>query len=190
MRLHAKVQCLRTTLSKPAVVSARHRVANVLEKAQLLGERSVVGREDERAYDNIRVAVILFREWMENDIHALYERGRVVGREEGVVDEDKRIWGCSAGEGKDARHVDEVEDGVCWRLDPDELETCISLRDPRPSMENGPVCLAGRLCGWCHRQLSRRTLSGGPGSLPLLASCSGRRRRRRVDTDCMRVGPQ
>ena len=89
--LHAEVERLGAALGEPGVVGAWDGADGVLEEAEVGGEGGVVGGEDEGAHDDVRVAIDVFRDAVEDDVGAEEEGGRIVGRKECVVDEDKRV---------------------------------------------------------------------------------------------------
>lgn len=113
VRLHAQVQRLRAALREPAVEGARHCSDCVLQEAQAFREGGVVRGQDERAHDDVRVPVDVFRERVEDDVGAEEERGLVVWREEGVVYEDDWVRGVGTREAGNAGDVDKAEGWVC-----------------------------------------------------------------------------
>lgn len=93
MGLHPQMQRLRSALCEPRVVRARYCADSVLQEAEGRRELGVVRGEDEGTHDDVRVAVDVFSETVEDDIGALEEGGGVEGGEEGVVDEDVGVGG-------------------------------------------------------------------------------------------------
>ena len=77
VRLHPKVQRLGTALCEPTVVRTRDGADGVLEEAQLIGECCMMRREDERAHNDVRVPVYVFRQTVHDDVCTLQQWGRI-----------------------------------------------------------------------------------------------------------------
>jgi len=91
--LHAQCEGLSTPLGEPAVVRARHGADGVLEETKGIGVCGLVGGEDRRAHYDVRVAVYVFCEGVDDDVCAEEEGGGVEWGEEGVVYYDERVGG-------------------------------------------------------------------------------------------------
>jgi hypothetical protein len=124
MRLHAEMERLRSTLCEPAVECARDCTGRVLEETELLRELRAVRRDDERAHDDIRVAVDVLGHAMHDDIRAKEKWGLVVWREEGVVHDYERLRGVRVREADNPGDVDDAKGRVCRGLDPHQLRLC------------------------------------------------------------------
>ena len=101
---------------EPGVERPRHGAERLLQEAEALRDRRVV-RAGEAA-DDVRVAAEVLRRRVEDDVGAEIERALEVRGRERVVDDQQgagRLRGAAT-----ARDVDEVEQRVRRRLDPDE----------------------------------------------------------------------
>lgn len=113
----AQVQRLQAAVGEPAVEGRGHGADGVLQEAEALVELGgVVGAG---AHDDVRVAVDVLGNRVDDDVGAVVERVLHVGGEERVVDDDEDA--VFVGDGGDGADVDEGERGVRGRLDPDEL---------------------------------------------------------------------
>jgi hypothetical protein len=126
VRAHAQVQRLEPALREPAVVRARHGADRVLQEAEALEDGGAVGRDDDGAHDDVRVAVDVLGERVQDEVGAGEEGRRVEGREEGVVDEDEGVGGVRVREAHDPRDVDHAQRRVRRRLDPYQLDAAHS----------------------------------------------------------------
>ena len=113
---------LGAALGEPGVVGAWYGADGVLEEAEVGGEGGVVGGEDEGAHDDVRMAVYVFRDAVEDDVGAEEERGRIEGRKEGVVDENKRVRRMRVCKRSYSGDVDDTEGGIRGGLYPYELK--------------------------------------------------------------------
>ena len=66
MFLHSQVRCLGATLHHPAIICARNRTNRNLEEGQAFAESDVTYGEND-----VRMAIDVFRETMEDDISTL-----------------------------------------------------------------------------------------------------------------------
>jgi len=85
---HAEVQSLGSALGEPAIVRAGDCSNCVLEETEFGCEDGVVGGEHKGPHDDVRVAVDVFREAVEDDVGTKDERRAVEWGEERVVYED------------------------------------------------------------------------------------------------------
>jgi hypothetical protein len=79
---------LGAALGKPTVKRARDTAHGVLEEAEPLCELFVTCREDGGAHEDVRVAVDVFRERVNNDVGTCREGRGVVRAHESGIDED------------------------------------------------------------------------------------------------------
>lgn len=117
----AEVQSLHAAVGEPAVESGGDGADGVLEEREALVELG--GVEGGGAHDNVRVAVDVLGDGVDDDVGTVVERVLHIGREEGVVDDDEDA--VLVGDGGDGADVDEGEGGVGGGLDPDEF--CVGL---------------------------------------------------------------
>ena len=88
--LHPQMQGLDAPLSQPTVIRARYGTDGVLQEPQFVSEFGMLGRKDQGAHDDIRMAVDVFCKRVHDNVSALEEWGLVEWREESVIDQDKR----------------------------------------------------------------------------------------------------
>src|SRR6185503_18609291 len=80
---------------------------------------------DDRAADDVAVAVEVFRGRVDDDIGAELDRSLEGGREEGVVDDDDRRLGVMRC-GGEATDVGDAEQWIARRLDPEQARLASS----------------------------------------------------------------
>ena len=117
----AQVQGLHAAVGEPAVEGGGDGADGVLEEGEALVE--LWGVEGGGAHDDVRVAVDVLCDGVDDDVCAVVEGVLDVGGEEGVVDDDEDA--VLVGDCGDGADVDEGEGGVGGGLDPDEL--CVGL---------------------------------------------------------------
>jgi hypothetical protein len=113
----AQVQGLQTTVSEPAVEGGGDGADGILEERETLLESFGVESGDTHA--DVRVAVDILCNGVNDDVGAVVERVLHVGTHEGIIDDDKDA--VAAGDVDDGTDVDEAEGWVGGGLDPDEL---------------------------------------------------------------------
>ena len=121
---HPHRQRLQAAQHEPGVERPRHRPERLLQEAQALGDRRVVRRREPA--DHVGVAAEVLRRRVHDDVGAELERLLQVRRRERVVDDEQRAGGVRrVGGGAD---VDDVEERVRRRLDPDEPRPLVDAR--------------------------------------------------------------
>lgn len=112
-----QVEGLQTTVSEPAVEGGGDGADGILEERETLLESFGVESGDTHA--DIRVAVDILCDGVDDDVGAVVERVLHVGAHEGVVDDDEDT--VLAGDVDNGADVDQAEGWVGGGLDPDEL---------------------------------------------------------------------
>jgi len=105
MRLHPQMQRLGASLGEPRVVRARNCTNRVLQEPEFLIQWRV-RRKNECAHDDVRVAVDVFSETVQDDVGPEEEGRGVEGGEEGVVDKEEGMRWVTVGYLGEARYVD------------------------------------------------------------------------------------
>ena len=109
---------------EPGVERPRHGAERLLQEVEPLGERVVV-RGDEAA-DRVAVPAEILRRRVDDRVGAELERLLQVRRGKGVVDDEQRADGVRCVSG--LADVDDVQQRVRRRLDPDELHVFVEVR--------------------------------------------------------------
>ena len=115
MRLHPRAERFDPPQHQPGIERRTGDAQRVDDVGNPLGMR-LVPRDDATA-DNVGMAVEVFRRRVHDDVDAELERPLQVGGEERVV--GKRDQSGVAGDFAHGRQVDEIEQGIARRLDPD-----------------------------------------------------------------------
>ena len=114
---HAQVQGFEAAQGQEAVLRARRAAAGVLVEAQAL--QQLIAVEDQRAHHHVGVAGHVLGERVHHNVGPQRQRLLQVGGRERVIHGQQRAG--RFGDGRHARDVNDVEQRVGGRFDPDEL---------------------------------------------------------------------
>ena len=117
MPLHAQRQGLEAAQRQKRIERTLNGADRVLQKLEALAQFGVVA-DDRHAADHVGMAVEIFRGRMHDEVEAMLERTLHIGAGEGVVGggPDAALFG----DGGDALEVDQLEQRIGRRLDPDQ----------------------------------------------------------------------
>src|SRR5688572_26250975 len=132
---HARVERSDAAKREKAVEWRAGQSETVRPPPELLAERGVAS--DDRATDDVAVAVQVFRRRVHDEIRAERDRLLEGGGEEGIVGDHQRADGVSGG--GDASDVRDTQNRIARRFDPDEPRPPAS--DLRLGADRGEVDL-------------------------------------------------
>ena len=132
MALHAQRQRLEAAQRQEAVERALDGADRVLQELDALAQLGVVA-DDRHAADHVGMAVEILRGRVHDDVEAEFERALHLGAGEGVVGDGPDA--ALLRDRRDALEIDQLEQRIGRRLDPDErgLGRIAPLRAPPAS---------------------------------------------------------